>query len=108
MNLRDTTIPSAVSDLGSTVVEILPIETVTGAVDGALDVLPDLDTVTDVAVEIGRTGSRRVVRVAGTVRRHPYRSVLILSALVGVLVGLAIVKQRRSSDAPQLTMAEAA
>jgi len=106
MNLRDTDIPSAMSDLGGAVVEILPVEAVADALDDLS--LPDLDTVTDVAVEIGRSGSRRVVGVVRTARRHPYRSALILSALAGILVALAVVQRRRGAESPQLSMAEAA
>jgi hypothetical protein len=110
MNLRDSSIPSTVTDLGTTVVELLPVELSVDRVTDVIDdlPLPDLDAVADVAVEIGRSGSRRIVRVARTAGRHPYRTTLVLSSLLAVVVALAIVKRRRSNESPQLTMAEAA
>jgi hypothetical protein len=86
-------------------VDVLPIEVVTDAI-GDLS-LPDLDDATDLAVELGRSGSRGAVRVVRTVRRHPYRFTVVLSAIVGAALAIAIMRRRRPSS-PELTFAEAA
>lgn len=104
MKIQDTALPP-LSDLGSTVVDVLPVEVVTDALGDVS--LPDLEAAADVAVDLGRSGSRRVVRVARTARRNPYRSTLLLSVLIGAVVAIALIRRRRT-ESPELTVAEAA
>jgi hypothetical protein len=112
MKLHRTDIPAAVSDLGTTVVEVLPIDTVGDALaDFSLpDIsLPDLDDATDTVVEIGRSGSRRAFALVRVVRRNPLRSLLLLAG-VTALVAVVLTVARRSSDpeGSRLTIADAA
>jgi hypothetical protein len=105
MKLPDRDLPPF-SDLGGAVVDVLPVEVVTDAIGDVS--LPDLEAAADLAVDLGRSGSRRVVRVVRVARRHPYRATLILGALVGALVAIALLRRRSSTAPAELSVAEAA
>ena len=105
MKLPDTVLPP-LSDLGGAVIDVLPVEVVTDAIGDVP--LPDLEAAADLAVDLGRSGSRRVVRVVRTARRHPYRATLILSAVVGALVAITLLRRRSATTPAELSVAEAA
>jgi hypothetical protein len=109
MNLRETDIPNVMSDLGVAVVDALPVDAVAGAIHDMP--LPDLEAVANVAIDLGRSGSKGVVRVVRVARCHPYRAALVVSSVLAVVLALAIVERRRrgdSDESPQLTVADAA
>lgn len=108
MNLTRTDIPATVSDLGTTVVEVLPIDVVGDALSDLP--VPDLDEATETVAEFGRRSSRGAIAVVGVARRNPVRTALALIGLVAV-VTLVVALMTRSSDSAdesQLTMADAA
>lgn len=97
----DTTI-SSISDTYADVADALPIDTVVEA----LSDLP-FDDAADAVIEVGERGRRGAFTVVRLVRRRPKTTLLSMLAVGAAVAGLVYLL-RRSDDATQLELADAA